>query len=215
MKTLTILLDNGHGRDTKGKRSPLLDGGGRLFEWQYTRSLAQAVIACAMKNKTRAAEVGLRVVELVPETDDVPLSTRAARANVYMKQHPQELCVLFSLHGNAAGNGEQWFNARGFEAWTTIGKTNSDQVAEFLCNRVRQYLPEVRVRTDSTDGDQDKEANFTVIYKANCPAVLSECLFYDNREDVELMQNEQIRLAFGEAHVDAACDYYKSKMQRV
>ena len=37
-----ILIDNGHGKDTKGKRSPVEPGypqGGRLLEYKYARCL--------------------------------------------------------------------------------------------------------------------------------------------------------------------------------
>jgi flagellar motor component MotA len=34
-----------------------------------------------------------------------------------------------------------------------------------------------KIRKDMTDGDSDKEENFTIIYGANCPAVLIENFF--------------------------------------
>ena len=38
---MKILIDNGLGRDTTGKRSP----DGRLLEWSYTREIARRVVA--------------------------------------------------------------------------------------------------------------------------------------------------------------------------
>lgn len=38
---MKILIDNGHGNDTPGKRSP----DGRLLEWAYTREIADRVAA--------------------------------------------------------------------------------------------------------------------------------------------------------------------------
>ena len=32
-----ILLDNGHGYDTPGKRSPIWPDGSQLFEWEFNR----------------------------------------------------------------------------------------------------------------------------------------------------------------------------------
>ena len=37
MKTPTLLIDNGHGKNTAGKRSP----DGRLMEWEFARKVAQ------------------------------------------------------------------------------------------------------------------------------------------------------------------------------
>lgn len=201
MKTTTILIDAGHGSNTPGKRSPLLPNGGRLCEWVYTRTLA-------MRIANRAQEVGVKVVHIVTEERDIPLTERYKRANQYIKKHPAEQCVLFSIHGNAAGNGETWCSARGFEAWTTVGRNNSDRLAELVCNEVAALLPAVRIRTDKTDGDQDKEKNWTVIAGANCPAVLTENLFYDNREDVALMQDKETQEALAMAHVNAVQKYF-------
>ena len=200
-KTLTILIDNGHGIDTKGKHSPLVEPVSEvLFEWLYTRDIARKMVSIS-------EEKGLHAVLLVPENEDVPLRVRAQRANEYIKSHPQERCVLFSIHGNAAGDGKEWKTARGFEAWTTIGQNRSDTLAMLLYEQVRLFLPEIKVRKDSTDGDDDKEENFTVIKLANCPAVLSECLFYDNKEDLALMKSEKVKIYFAEAHVMAAMQY--------
>lgn len=38
-----------------------------------------------------------------------------------------------------------------------------------------------------TDGDRDKESDFYIIKNAKCPAVLIECLFFDNYEDYKLL----------------------------
>lgn len=34
-----ILLDNGHGYDTPGKRSPIWPDGSQLFEWEFNRDI--------------------------------------------------------------------------------------------------------------------------------------------------------------------------------
>lgn len=198
--TTTILIDAGHGSNTPGKRSPEYNGG-RLFEWVYTRTLAMLIA-------NRAQEVGIKAVQIVTGDLDVSLTERYKRANAYIKEHPNERCVLFSVHGNAAGNGNAWCSARGFEAWTTVGKTNSDKLAELVCNEVATLLPAVRIRTDKTDGDQDKEKNWTVIAGANCPAVLTENLFYDNREDVAMMTDRNVQNLLAMAHVNAVQKYF-------
>lgn len=38
---MKIVIDNGHGRETAGKRSP----DGRLLEWSYNREIARRVVA--------------------------------------------------------------------------------------------------------------------------------------------------------------------------
>ena len=42
----------------------------------------------------------------------------------------------------------------------------------------------MRLWTDNTYGDPDIEKDFYIIRHTSCPAVLTENLFMDNREDV-------------------------------
>ena len=62
---MKILIDNGHGIQTKGKRSP----DGQLLEYAYTRELARQIVA-ALKARGYDSEL------LVPKDDDIPLSKR-------------------------------------------------------------------------------------------------------------------------------------------
>lgn len=48
---MRILIDNGHGENTPGKRSP----DGKLREWEYTRRIADMVII-GLRNKGIDAE---------------------------------------------------------------------------------------------------------------------------------------------------------------
>lgn len=80
-------------------------------------------------------------------------------------------------------------NARGYSVYTTKGKTNSDILAEILMKQFKASFPELKARTDMSDGDLDTEENFTVIVKTNCPSVLIEWNFQDNHEDVEILMS--------------------------
>lgn len=66
---MKVILDNGHGRDTAGKRSP----DGRLREYAYAREMARKI---AQDLKRQGIDVSL----LVPEDTDVPLKERVERA---------------------------------------------------------------------------------------------------------------------------------------
>ena len=194
--TYTLLLDPGHGKDTPGKRSPILPDRRQLLEWQFSRDLAWEIEALAIN-------YAFKVVRIVTEDIDIPLSTRAARVNDYIKKHPDEKCVLISLHGNAAGNGGNWMAARGWEAWTTVGKTNSDKLAEELYRSAEAIFPTgTKLRTDKSDGDKDKEKNFTVIYKTQCPALLTENLFYTNKKECEWLMTDIGRQVIADIHVE-------------
>lgn len=197
MKDILILLDAGHGVNTPGKRSPKLPDGRQLFEWEYTRMISNRIV-------TKLHAAGIRVELIVPEDMDISLSERANRANKLYDNEKKKgrSALLISIHGNAAGSG-QWMNAQGWEVWTTKGNTNSDKFAELLCNEFASVFPDKKLRTDKSDGDGDKENNFTVIYKAKCPAVLTENFFYDNEDECRFMLTDDCVDRVASLHVRA------------
>ena len=67
---MKVLIDNGHGENTPGKRSP----DGRLREWAYSREIADKVVFGLRK-------LGIDAERIVNEDTDVPLSERCRRAN--------------------------------------------------------------------------------------------------------------------------------------
>ena len=44
-----------------------------------------------------------------------------------------------------------------------------------------------KIRRDYSDGDPDWEENFYILSKTQCPAVLTENFFMDNKEDLSLI----------------------------
>ena len=72
---MKILIDNGHGRETAGKRSP----DGRLLEWAYNREIARRVV-------TSLLSLGIDAELLVPEDEDIPLAERCRRVNLLCSQ---------------------------------------------------------------------------------------------------------------------------------
>ena len=78
---------------------------------------------------------------------------------------------------NAAGNDGKWHNATGWEAYTSVGVTSSDRLAESLYKAAKKNLIGKKLRVEQTDGDQDKEYNFYILKHTLCPAVLTENFF--------------------------------------
>lgn len=173
-----VILDNGHGIDTPGKKSP----DGLFLEWEWTRMFVK-------KLKAELELLGYLVFVIVPEDEDIKLSERTRRANNIIAQYGASNCVFISIHNNAAGNGDRWYNATGWEVYTTPGNNNSDKFATCLANACN-YLG-IKLRADFIDGDPDKESHFTVIYKTNCPAALTENMFMDSKKDVEFLQSDE------------------------
>lgn len=208
---MIILIDPGHGSNTLGKQSPLLEGSGldvwsiftekgRFKEWKYTRVIAEDVVS-----KLKGLGYDARLV--VTEKTDISLSERIRRVNTICNKYGAGNVVLVSVHANAVGDSSQWMNGKGWEAYTTKGKTKSDTLAEFLYKRAEQNLKGRKIREDWTDGDRDKEADFYIIKKAKCPAVLTENFFYDNKDDLAYLTSDEGLNAVERIHVEGILDY--------
>ena len=195
---MKILLDNGHGQDTPGKRSP----DGFFREYAYTRFLASQIQA-------QLITLGLDAQLLVPELEDISLLERCRRVNSICQEFGKDQVILISLHVNAAGNGREWMNARGWSCYTTPGQTTADDLATSLYEAARVWLPGCRLRTDHTDGDPDIESNFYILRHSSCPAVLTENLFMDDKDDVAFLESEEGAQAIINLHVEGILQHIK------
>ena len=193
---MKILLDNGHGIDTPGKRSP----DGHFREYAYNRYLAFRI-------REQLLALGLDVQLLVPECEDISLQERCHRVNTICQQLGSDQVLLISLHVNAAGNGKEWLNARGWCCFTTVGKTEADTLATCLYEAAQAQLPGQRIRKDTTDGDPDLEKDFYILKHTSCPAVLTENLFMDNRDDVAFLESAEGSQAIVDLHVEGIRHY--------
>ena len=86
------ILDNGHGSDTPGKRSPVWPDGSQLFEYEFNRDVVRRISLLLKAD-------GIRHFILVSEQKDIPLPDRCGRANELYDKY--ESAVLFSIHANA------------------------------------------------------------------------------------------------------------------
>ncbi len=169
----TIILDTAHGAEVAGKRSP--DGKHREYRWSRERLAAIAAGLKANGVKVEWSHIG----------DNEPgLTARVVNMNKIAGP-----AFVFSLHNNAAGSGSRWMNATGFEIWTCKGQTESDKFATSIFNALKANFPTLAYRTDTRDGDPDKEENFTVLMSRH-PSALLEWLFQDNHFDVAVLNDK-------------------------
>ena len=194
---MKILIDNGHGVDTAGKRSP----DGSLREYKYAREIAQRIVS-------ELAKQGFDAERIVTEESDIRLKERCRRVNALCDELGTNNVILVSVHCNAAGNGSQWMNARGWEAWTSVGGTIADKLATCLYEEAEKEG--FKIRKDMTDGDPDKEGNLYILKHTKCPAVLTENLFQDNKEDVAFLLSEQGKESITRVHVKGIIKFLKT-----
>ena len=193
---MKILIDNGHGLMTAGKRSP----DGQFREAFYNREIAKRVVA-DLVDRGYDAEL------LVPEDDDIPLSERVRRVNSVCFLLGKSNVILVSIHVNAASDGTKWMNASGWSVYTCKGRTSSDKLADCLCESAIKNFPGRRIRTDMSDGDMDWEENFYILRKSLCPAVLTENFFMDSHSDLEYLQSKAGKQAIIDTHIEGIIEY--------
>ena len=193
---MKILIDNGHGHNTPGKRSP----DGKFREYAYNREIAKRIVADLIDR-------GYDAELIVPEDNDISLEERVRRVNKICLASDPSCVFLVSVHVNAAGNGSKWTNATGWSVYTCKGQTVSDKLAECLCEAAIKNFPGKRIRTDYSDGDSDWEENFYILRHTLCPAVLTENFFMDNKSDLEYLQSRAGKQAIIDTHVEGIIEY--------
>ena len=193
---MKILIDNGHGQTTPGKRSP----DGRFLEYLFNRTIARQIVA-------DLTDRGYDTELLVPEDDDISLQERCSRANAIAAREGKDNVILISIHANAFGNGKEWTSPSGWSVYTSKGQTKADELAEQLAKAAIKNLPQMKMRADRSDGDSDYEENFYILRHTACPAVLTENGFYTNQEDLAILESREGRRVITDLHVEGIIEY--------
>jgi len=172
----TWLIDAGHGgTDDQGN---YLTAPAKMFKHSDNEIFYEGVFNRKIKDSLISAlwERGILAIDTCPTELDLSLKVRVNMINAIYEEYRN--AVLISLHSNAGGG-------TGFEVWTSFGQTRSDKFAEILYNQFGSDFQGIKMRKDTSDGDHDKEAAFYILKYSRCPAVLPECLFYDNYQDYQ------------------------------
>lgn len=196
MQTMKIFIDNGHGSDTAGKRSP----DGRFLEYKFNRKIAAHVVSDLLDR-------GYDAELLVPELEDISLTERCRRVNAVCDAIGTNNVLLISIHVNAAGSDGQWHNATGWSAYTTPGITRSDLLAFDLYEAAKKHLANQKLRLFNGPKKPNWEANFYLLRHTKCPAVLTENMFMDNKGDVIFLESHTGKQAIIDLHVGGIIEY--------
>jgi len=202
-----VVLDAGHGGInpitgqyvTAGKRSPQWPDGSIYYEGVGNRAIALKVAKLLVAN-------GITVHYTVKPEDyrDISLDRRCAIANnIYAKN---KNCILISIHSNASDNE----TAKGYEVFTSPGKSISDKIADHFLDRMKAKFPNLKPRLDNSDGDGDKEANFAMVKGTKCPAILIESMFHTNRFECAILQSEEGKDKIAQVILETVLDYFNS-----
>ena len=110
-----------------------------------------------------------------------------------------------SIHCNAAGNGSAWMGAKGWSVFVSNNaSSNSKLLADCLYDAAEQQ--KLKLRTEKP-GQKYWQQSLAICRDTNCPAVLTENLFQDNKEDVEFLLSKEGKEAIAKLHVDGIIKY--------
>ena len=195
-KQYIILLDGGHGENTPGKQSP----DGLLKEYAYTREIVKRVF-------NSLKELGYEPYILVPEINDISLSTRVKRANSIYNASGKK-AILVSIHCNAAGADGKWHSANG---WSVFVAQNASANSKRLANCLKKAADDQKLKVRIQYPNKSYWVQSLAICRdTNCPAVLTENMFQDNKEDVEFLLSEDGKKKITELHVNGIINYLNS-----
>lgn len=191
-----VFLDNGHGKNTKGKCSPCK----KLYEWKYCREIVKRI-------KEQLDLLNIEYFEVTPEENDISLTQRVKRINNKYSELKNigYVCFLISIHVNAAKSDGKWHNASGFTVWVSKNcSNNSKKLAQIIYNEAKgeglsgnRWIPECLYF----------QQNYTILYRSNCPAILTENLFQDNLSDMNYLLSEDGKETITRIHINAIKKY--------
>lgn len=187
-------LDNGHGRKTPGKRSPVFDDGEtQFFEYEFNRNIVARIIE-------QLEAIGVKYYNVVPEVDtDNFLEGRVNRAN----NKKSDLTKIFlSVHSNAApaASSNSWAadNISGIETWFFHNSKKGQKIASIF---QKHLLEKTGFQNRHIKSKPDKQ--FYVLRKTQMVSVLTENGFYNNKKEAAKLMKDEVRQKIADAHVAA------------
>lgn len=191
--SIVVMLDNGHGANTKGKCSPDKS----LFEYRWAREMVDLIIE-------QLSKLGIKAIKLVPEDIDVSLRERVKRANQIYKDSNKR-AILISVHCNAAGADGKWHNASGWSVFIAQNaSSNSKRLAQSLYEEAKkQGLQGNR----SVPKEEYWVQSLAICRDTNCPAILTENMFQDNKGDVAILLSDEGKKKIADVHVQGILNY--------
>lgn len=190
---MKILIDNGHNKSTLGKCSPDKS----FYEWSWTRKVAEAL-------HKRLDEEGIDNVWLFPGEEEGELQERVRKINSLVTGKSSDY-LLVSIHSNAAASDGKWHNATGSSVFVS---PNSSVNSKRFANIFYKYVEEAGLQGNrSVPKERYWVANFYILRNTKCPAVLTENLFQDNKDEVKYMLSEEGLKTIVDIHLKAIKEY--------
>jgi N-acetylmuramoyl-L-alanine amidase len=175
---IAVILDGGHGFETPGKRA----NDDSLRENEFNDSVVNKLSLLLEMNSIPYAIVS-------SEWRDISLQERVEREKDFYRKFIEKNLnpVLISVHANAADD----TRANGYETFIV---NNAKETTKTLGEIVHKNVFKAYSKHRKNAKDRGlKEAGFYIIKNSNSPAVLIECGFMTNLEDLEILKKDSYR----------------------
>ena len=182
---MLVCIDPGHAKNTSGKRSP----DGTLREYEFNRDVAKRLKAILERHGVQA------IFSCNVESDfDASLASRCKIAN------ESGADAFVSIHANAHGDGSEWTNGQGWEAFYHNGSAEGKKLAEAI---KKESIPSLGLK------DRGLKTNGLYVTKnTNMPAVLIEHGFFTNKEECEKLKSPAFRESCAVANAKGILKYF-------
>jgi N-acetylmuramoyl-L-alanine amidase len=177
-----IMLDPGHDINTPGKRAP--DGSVREFEFNKATAIHTANLLAQYNG------VEVYFSHDLNDAIDTSLNARADLANRL------QVNCLVSIHANAGPT-----SARGIETFIYLNTpTSTDNLARMIHDHV--------INITGMTNRGVKRADFAILRQTNMDALLIECGFMTNNEDLALLKSDEYRRKCAQGIVNGLVQFY-------
>lgn len=185
MTRYKIALDDGHGMETPGKRTPKFSDGTFMHENEFNSAVVDKLDKILRYN-------GFETVLVAPTDKDTPLRQRTTLAN------SENVDFYMSVHANAYKGA--WGNWGGISIFHYPGSTESEKAAKII------YKHAIKGTKLNVRGV--KTANFHALRETHMPAALIECAFMDNKQEARLLMSDEYRDECAVEIARGICEYF-------
>lgn len=191
-KDFLVALDDGHGMETSGKRSPILPSGlkSETGNFMHENEFNRAVVKYLNAELKR---LGFNTLLVAPTDKDTPLADRTNLAN------SKKADVYVSVHANASAG--KWFDGGGIETFCYASSASSKKLATAVHKRVMGG-------TKFKDRGVKDGSDLWVIRKTSMPSILVELGFMDSNQDIKNLLKDSYRKECAVEIAQGICDYF-------
>lgn len=206
-----LIIDDGHGINTPGKRSPLFDQaiviagktyykGDFIKENQINEPIAEEVMRLARLHNISA-------VMLCPEQEDPPLGERIRREHTFHNTAlgAAYLPILISIHCNAHDPSQRgflkWTSANGYETFFCAVKPKENQ----------EFATIVHKHCLKASGGRDRgiktKPSMMIVRESKSIAALIECGFMTNIHELRRMLDPNYQHIMAQSIINAVMEF--------